>query len=156
MAGNKENEDDDGRTGSSGSGGKVEFRTFIGNERGRDDLLPPDERKRLLAVHDTLNKESVKKQKARFDEYQRLKDGKTSLQEFRHAASQEYPFKPHTILSKEAQFGGSSDRQVSNLPNENNADTNKDKKELRYENRLENRPKYANAPSLAPTPSPFK
>lgn len=148
----KEEEDDDSRSGTS-SGGQIEFRTFVGNERSRDDLLPPDERKRLLIAHQTLNESNVKKQKARFDEYQRLKEGKTSLQEFRQSKQPDFPFKPHAILANKAQFSG-MDKPVN--PTEI-ADTNNDKKnELHYQYRLENRPQYTNAPrATPPKPSPF-
>jgi len=151
-------DDDSGssESGTSGSrGGQVEFKEFVGRDQFlREDLLPPEERKRLLIVHTQLNESSVKKQKARRDEYNALKAGQTNLQDFRQTRRHE-GYKPHTILADKRQFSG-SDKQVNPLGNENISETNNEKKnELQYKYELQNRPQYVNAPRATPKPSPF-
>jgi hypothetical protein len=149
-------ESDGSETG--GRDGRVAFREFVGVEHHRDDLLPPDERKRLLIVHKQVNEQSVKKQKERRDLYKELKEGKTQLKEFRQGLADsrnERGYKPHAILANKAQFSG-MDRQVNTLPNENSAETNDEQREeLQYQYNLQYRPQYANAPKAAPKPSPF-
>ena len=48
-------EGESGQTGQTGQGGgqsgAIEFRDFLAGERLRDDLLSPDEKKRLLSTH---------------------------------------------------------------------------------------------------------
>lgn len=154
----KEAEDDEsGGTETGGNSGHIAFREFVGVERLRDDLLPPDERKRLLIVHKNANEQSVKKQKERRDQYKDLKEGKTQLKDFRQGLADnrnDRGYKPHAILANKAQFSG-IDRQVNTLPGET-ADTNNDKRaELQYQYNLQYRPQHANTPKAAPKPTPF-
>lgn len=148
--------DDEGESGGSQGSSGIEFKDFAGsNQFIREDLLSPEERKRLLIVHGQTNEASVKNQKARRDEYKALKEGKKSLEDFRRGKGAGMDgYKTH-FLSKLAQFSG-MDAKVNPVTNEHMSETNNDKKEeLVYQYQLQNRPQYANAPRVAPKPSPF-
>jgi hypothetical protein len=157
-------QDDEGGTTGAGTstGGKtgaIEFRLQDGSAAlRRDDLLSPNELKRLLQVHDELHKGRVHKQKTTREERSAKKDG-------RYVASMESKyrqglggggdggtasrFKKHPI-SNMAQFSG-IDKQVVGVPTLNEAETNADLKND-LENRLEN--KYRNTPRFNPRPRP--
>ncbi len=141
-------------TTSGGASGQVEFQNFIHAEQARrDDLLPPDEIRRLLAVNKNLHETKVKKQKALRDERKALKEGQTNLQDYRQGLAEQSNYKPHPILSEKAQFSG-RDRQVNDLPNENIADTNpNDRHELK--NNYEKKYQPQNAPKFTPKPTPY-
>lgn len=125
-----EDEDEEGESGAGGQSGQVEFREFIGVEESRDDLLSGEELKRLLIVHESANKHSVQKQKEARAKLNDLKNGKNTLNNYRHEKGSKSEFSNHPLLSNKAQFSG-IDKQVNNLPNENESNTNKDKQELR-------------------------
>lgn len=146
-----QNEDE---TDSSGSAsGQIEFRDFVRDEQSRDDLLPPDEIKRLLAVNKTLHEAKVKKQKALRDERQALKEGKMNLQDYHQGLAEQSNYKAHPLLSEKAQFSG-RDRQVNDLPNENVADTNpEDRNELK--NNYDHKYQPHNAPKFTPKLTPY-
>jgi hypothetical protein len=148
-----ETDDTGSGSGSGGQGGDIEFKDFIGKgEPLREDLLPPEERRRLLSAHSQVSEANIKKQKARRDQYKQLKEGKGNLQEFRQAGLNS-GYKPHTILADKRQFSG-SDKQVNPLGNDHESETNKEQEnELQYRYELQNRP--TNAPRAAPKPSPF-
>jgi hypothetical protein len=145
-------------TGTGGKTGAIEFRLQDGSAGlRRDDLLAPNELKRLLQVHDELHKGRVHKQKTTREERAAKKDG-------RYVASMESKyqqglggggggtasrFKKHPI-SNMAQFSG-IDKQVVGVPTLNEAETNADLKND-LENRLEN--KYRNTPRFNPRPRP--
>lgn len=156
----RETEGDSGKGGKGGKGGQVEFREFIaGGENLRDDLLPEDEKKRLLVVHKGTHEVGVKKQKNLRDERQALKEGKISLQSFREGLNRggiNAMYKANPLLADKAQFSG-VDKQVSALPDENNAETNNEKREeLQYQYQLRYAPE--NAPLLRHTfkPTPYR
>lgn len=140
----------DGEGGSGGKSGQIEFRDFIGGERLRDDLLPIDEKNRLLTVHKDTHERNVKKQKERRDEYKALKEGKVSLQSYRQglAGGMSSQYKINPILADKAQFSG-IDRQVNFDPTLNEANTNDD-----LRNELENQYRLRYAPELAPRFNP--
>lgn len=151
---------DSGDTGESGKGGKggkrgeVEFKAFISlGEKGRDDLLPPDEKRRLLSTHKDTHELRVKKQKDLIDKRHAVKEGKMPLQEYRDGLRANNPasqYKTNPVLANKAQFSG-MDRQVNSLPNENLADTNNAKRdELTYQYQLRYQPE--NAPKFNPRP----
>lgn len=154
-------EDEEGQTGQGGGGksGQVEFREFIGSgaERLRDDLLPPDEKKRLLSVHQKTNEINVKKQKDVMEQRKNLKQGKVALNTFHQGlqgAEMAGQYKANPALKDAAQFSG-IDRQVNALPTENIAETNPEKREeLQYQYSLRYAPE--NAPRFLPKPTPFK
>src|SRR5438045_902483 len=84
----KENQDGDsgdvGTGSSGGQSGKIEFRDFLASGANlRDDLLPIDEKKRLLSTHKDLHESKVKQQKEKRDQYKDLKNGKLPLQTYR-------------------------------------------------------------------------
>lgn len=144
---NEETED----TGSNT--GQIEFRDFVHANQSRDDLLPPDEIRRLLTVNKNLHEAKVKKQKALRDERQALKEGKVDLKDYRQGLSEESNYKAHPLLSEKAQFSG-RDRQVNDLPNENIADTNPaDRNELK--NNYERKYQPQNAPKFTPKMTPY-
>lgn len=141
-------EGEEGGSGSSGGqGGKIEFRDFVTSRAGiRDDLLSPQDKKNLLANHKDRNEGNVIKQKAKRDQYDKLKNGKIALQTFREGLSKgmDAQFKAHTILAKAAQFSGIDQKP---LPNEFNVDTNLNEQdkladELRYRLGFEAQPKF--------------
>lgn len=147
-----------GGTGTGGASGEVHFRYRDAfSVDPRDDLLPPQEIKRLLSVHKDNHKNLVKKQQLTRKERRALKEGKLQRQTQQSGfgfGGGHVAYKQHPIASK-AQFSG-IDRQVNNLPNNYDADTNpeqKDALENRLENRLQNR--LQNAPKFNPKPRPM-
>ena len=144
--------DDDDDTGQTGRGGAIEFHDFVSsNAHWRDDELPFDERKRLLMVHQDVHELKVKAQKEKREHYRQLKEGKMSLETFRENYGANAQYKPNPILADKAQFSGSTDRQVNQLPNENIADTNPEQRnELR--NELTHRLQYRPDPMFNPKP----
>jgi len=154
---NAETEDESGDAGESGTGeagSQIQFHDFIfAGESQRDNLLP-DEIRRLLAIHDNVNKENVKKQKDKRDTYKNLKEGKTSLEQYRSSQNGMNGDKPaHPILSDKAQFSG-VDSQVNPVVDENAANTNDaNRNELELQYRLRHQPQ--NAPRFNPKPTPY-
>jgi hypothetical protein len=146
-------EDETGESGSGSFGGQtgeVEFRFHDATQvANRDDLLPPEEIKRLLIVHKETHKARVDKQKITREQRNALKQGvyvaPTVAQQLGRGGSggSVSPYKKHPISDK-AQFSG-IDKQVIGIPSLNEADTNpeqKDKLENRLQNRLQNAPKF--------------
>jgi hypothetical protein len=147
---------DVGQTGTDdeGSGGKtgaIEFRWDDGSAAmRRDDLLSPNEMDRLLAVHDSMHKGRVEKQKFTREQRAAMKEGRYVQQadsRYRQGlgggGGGESRFKKHPI-SNMAQFSG-IDKQVVGVPTLNEADTNaemKDKLENRLQNKLRNQPRF--------------
>lgn len=152
---NKDLNEDDAEGGASGDASGIEFRDFVTPSTDwRDDQLPFDEKKRLLIVHQDIHELKVKAQKDKRDQYKELKQGKMALQDFRNALGASAQYKANPILANKAQFSG-IDRQVNQLPNENVADTNPEKRdELRNElrNELTNRLQHQAKPSFNPKP----
>jgi hypothetical protein len=145
---------DSGESGEGGQTGQIEFRDFLAPaERFREDLLPPEERKRLLSVHKDIHELRVKKQKELRDQRQLLKDGKIPLQSYRQGlmgTGMNAQYKANPILTNKAQFSG-IDRQVNFLPTEYVADTNPEQRnDLEYRYRLSYMPE--NAPRFHPKP----
>lgn len=142
----------EGDSGTGGQSGQIEFKDFIGTgERLRDDLLPADEKKRLLSVHKDTHEIRVKKQKELRDQRQSLKDGKIPLQTYRQGVmgtGMNSQYKANPVLANKAQFSG-IDRQVNTLPTENVADTND-----ALRDKLENQYRKTYVPQYAPTFNP--
>jgi hypothetical protein len=162
MTSKKKNEDEkeSGEGGSTGIGsGEIHFRyKDILSTGPRDDVLPQDEIKRLLIVHQDSHKDRVEKQKLMYKERQALKEGRTSVRMsvyddrkmgYNFSGASASPHKEHPILTRKAQFSG-IDRQVTSLPTENQADTNLDAKE-----KLENQYRLRHAPKFNPKPRPY-
>lgn len=151
MVDNKENDDE---SGAGGRSGEVKFRGFVGTESLRDDLLPPDEKRRLLAVHRDGHENRVKKQKELRDQRQQMKEGKIPLSQFRESRGNgmNSAYRAHPILSDKAQFSG-IDPQVNVLPSDNIANTNEaDRNELENQYRLTHAPEFT--PKFNPKPLP--
>ncbi len=148
-------EEDEGK-GSGGKSGEIEFKykdAFSGPTR--DDLLPPNEMKRLMVVHKDTHKLRVDKQKQVREERLALKEGKyvpnneKSYQKGLGSSGGRgsSPYKKHPISDK-AYFSG-MDKQVVGVPTLNESNTNSDLKDA-LENRFEN--KYQNTPKFNPKP----
>lgn len=126
--------------GGSGTGSQIQFADFITGRSGlREDQLPPDELRRILAVHDDAHEARVKKQKELRDQRKDLKEGKMTLDEYRQSQkNSQYP--PHPLLSEKAQFSG-MDKQNNPVPTDSQTQTNEgDKNELENQYRLRNAP----------------
>ncbi|MDR3491282.1 MAG: hypothetical protein P4M12_04460 [Gammaproteobacteria bacterium] len=149
----EQEEDESGRGGKSG---EIEFRykdAFTGPTR--DDLLPPNEIKRLMIVHKDTHKMRVDKQKQLREERVALKEGKYIPNNERvyqkgfgaSSGGSSSRYKKHPISDK-AYFSG-KDKQVVGVPTLTESNTNEDLKEA-LENKLEN--KYQNVPKFNPKP----
>lgn len=154
---NSDKEGEGGETGTGSSGGqsgKIEFRDFVTSRADmRDDLLPFDEKKRLLSTHKDLNESKVKQQKEKRDHYKDLKNGKIPLAVHRAGlmgGGMNAQFKANPILANKAQFSG-IDRQVNSLPTENLAETNQDARD-ELMNELKYRLGYEARPTFNPKP----
>jgi hypothetical protein len=78
----KKEEDEKGgdqEGGSEGTGTGIEFHFDVLTPEPRDDALPPNEIKRLLAQHQDIHKARVDKQKLTRKERQALKEGRAAL-----------------------------------------------------------------------------
>jgi len=154
----RENEDDetgqDSASGTGGQSGQIEFHDFLATGANvRDDLLPYDEKRRLLSLHKDIHELRVKQQKEKRDQYKNLKEGKIPLNAYRdglRASGGSAQFKTNPILAQSAQFSG-IDRQVSGLPTENIADTNQEQRD-ELQNELRYRLGYQPAPTFNPKP----
>lgn len=152
-----EGESGSGESGAGGKSGQIEFRDFLaGGERLRDDLLSPEERKRLLAVHKDTTVSNIQKQKERKEQYKALKEGKVTVAAHRAgmaAVGANPQYKTNPVLANKAQFSG-TDRQINALPTENMAETNNEKRqELQFQYNLRHRPEYAHTPKFNPKPA---
>ncbi len=136
---NKHEGDETGE-GTGGQTGAIEFRDFITAQTSlRDDNLPPDELRRLRAVHGIAHELRVKKQKELRDTRQDLKNGKITLDNYRQglAAEMNSKYPPHPTLANKAQFSG-IDKQENVVPSLNEAKTN-DENRNELENRYQNK-----------------
>lgn len=154
-------QDDESGTGSSSGDqtGKVKFRNFIGTGgENRDDLLSADEKRHLLMLHQDLSEAKIKQQKEKRQQYQDLKNGKTTLRHFRDGlvnAGKQAFYRVFPALANKAQFSGSTDSKVTPNPDQFIAETNQDKRnELKYQPQLtpqnQLRPNYM--PKFDPRP----
>jgi hypothetical protein len=148
--------EDDREGGTGGQAGSIEFRDFItGNTGLRDDNLPPDELRRIRAVHNIAHESRVKKQKELRAYRQDLKEGKVSLAQHREGLANEMSSKypPHPALSNKAQFSG-IDRQENPVPTNNEVQTNdENRNELEEKYQLRHRAQPKNAPKFNPKPN---
>lgn len=148
---NKSQNDDESGT-SGGQSGQMGFHDFLSEGPLREDLLPPDQIRRLLGEHRNQHEERVKKQKILRDDYKAVKNGNKSVQTLREGKgsglNSAYP--PHPILADKAQFSG-IDKEVNPQPSENMADTNEaDRNDLENQYRLQYAPKIQ--PKFNPKP----
>lgn len=161
----QEQQDDEGRSGGSAGGsggrGKLDFKDFTGitGQPMRDDLLPPDEIRRLLKVAAAGHKVAVNKERTKRQAIQTLKADKMSRQDYRqqmgsgagYGANQ---YKTNPKLANKVQFAGTS-QEVTNIPNDSNVKTNEEaKNELINEHRLTHEHRYEAQPKFNPQPKP--
>lgn len=139
-------EDTDDESGAGGNSGQIEFADFLSSGASkRDDMLSPDEKKRLLSQHKGTHEGRVKNQKEVREQRKLLKEGKVSKQSYQQGmVAESSQYQAHPILSDKAQFSG-IDRQTNPLPTENVAETNKENR-----NKLENQYRLRHAPQHAP------
>jgi len=150
-----EGEEGGGRTG--GGQGKIEFTDFTGITGAplRDDLLPPDEIRRLLVVAANSHKELVKKEKTKRDTIKALKEDRMSLNDYRQQMGATNQYKANPILANKVQFSGMSP-EVTSIPTESNTNTNdENKNELTNEYRLTHQLRYEAQPKFNPQPKPY-
>jgi len=145
-----------GEGGKGGKSGEIHFRYQDAMSLPqRDDLLPPEEIRRLLIVQKELHKSHVDKQKSTRKERTAIKEGRVQYDHragLRAGYGSGSQFKKHWISNK-AQFSG-IDRQVVGVPTENRAETNEaNRNEL--ENRLQLRHAHRNVPKFNPKPRPY-
>jgi hypothetical protein len=155
--GTEADSDESGRSGEGGQTGAIEFREFITlGEQLRDDLLPADEKKRLLIVHNQVHELGVKKQKSLREQRQAIKEGRVPMHQYGAGGGTNSSYLPHPELNKAAQFSG-TDQNVNLLPTENTAEINQAQREelqnryqLRYaqENTLKNTPRFNPKPQF--------
>lgn len=151
-------EEDQGEQGSAGEQGGTGVRYVdVLTTEPRDDLLPPNEIRKLLREHQELHKKRVDNQKLTRKERKAVKEGRvilTSNATYRagfRAAGGRSAYKTHPIAHK---FSGIRDTKVSVFPEDNNAETNLAKKE-ELQNRLENQLRLRHAPKFNPKPRPY-
>lgn len=158
----QDQEDSSGDKGGTGGGasGKIEFHYHdVLSEEPRDDLLSPEEIKRLLAVHKDVHKERVDKQKSTRKERKAAKEGPVNLTSrkaytggLNAAGGGAYSkYKTHPIAVK---FAGIRDQKISAIPSENTAETNQDLKQ-ELENKNENKLRLNYQPGFNPKPRPY-
>ncbi|MBX3709168.1 MAG: hypothetical protein KIT56_04065 [Gammaproteobacteria bacterium] len=149
-----ENDHDDSENGSGGQSGKIEFRDFLATGANlRDDLLSFEEKKHLIAIHQDVHELKVKQQKEKRQQYKDLKEGKIPLKTYREglaASGMGAQYKANPMLANKAQFSG-IDKQVNNLPTENLAETNQEKRDELL-NELKYRLGYQPTPTFNPKP----
>lgn len=152
-------EDEEGESGTSstGAGGGIEFKDFTGLKgETRDDLLPPDEKRRLMIVAERLHKASVKKEKDKRQLMQDLKKEVINLMDYRqmtNASAGQYKVNP--ILANKVQFSGMSPEvsinPVDSLTQTNDELQNKLNNEYRLTHQLRNEIKR----EFNPKPRPY-
>lgn len=154
-----QDEDDQGEQGGTGTqtGGTEFHYVDVLSTPPRDDVLPPNEIRRLLSEHQDLHKKRVDNQKLTRKERKAIKEGRVILNStatYRaglRATGGASLYKTHPIAYK---FSGMRDTKVSAFPSDNIAETNLDKKE-ELQNRLENQLRLRNAPKFNPKPRPY-
>jgi hypothetical protein len=146
-----------GKGGTGGQTGAVEFRYKDAMSTRRDDVLPPNEIRRLQIVHKDIHKERVKKQMlSRKDRAARLAGNPAVRQPAQYqvgyggSGGALSRYKKHPVTDK---MRGMADPQVIGVPNLSDATTNADLKD-RLENQLQNRHRYQNVPKFNPRPRP--
>ena len=138
-------EDDSTSAGTAGQSGARYKDPFAGETR--DDLLSPQEIRRLKSVHKDLHKTRVQKQKSLMEERAVLKTVSKVANRQKGLANSmggSAKYKTHPISAK---FRG--DKQVNPAPSHNESVTNVEEKEAQ-ENRNEN--KHRNTPKFNPRP----
>jgi hypothetical protein len=152
-------EEDEGESGGSSGAdtgsvsGAVEFHDFLAPGSTRDNVLPPQEKKRLFIVHKEGHESRVKKQKELRELRKALKEGRIRPDQYQQGLRDKgLPFKSHRILAFAAQFSG-IDNKVNPLPTENNnddANQNEKQQKLQYQPRF----RQENVPRFNPKPKP--
>jgi hypothetical protein len=153
---NHEDEDDD----KGGSSGGIESHyQDVSSTLQRDDLLSPEELKRLQAVHKDLHKARVDKQKITRKERKQAKEGPLNLTTRKAykggvgtgGGGAYSKYKTHPVAIK---FSGIRDLKISAIPSENIAETNQEQKQ-ELENKNENKLRLNYQPGFNPKPRPY-
>jgi hypothetical protein len=148
--------DETGESGTGSIGGEIQFRfRDAASIEPRDDLLTPEEKKRLGHIHKESHSNLVKKQRDTRKNYADFKAGKIPYQQRQRGlgigqgGGGSSPFRQHPHLKK---FAG-KDPKVTMAPSDYDANTNPEQQES-LENRLQNRYQLQNAPKFNPKPRP--
>lgn len=143
------NEEEEG-SGTGGRSGDIQFRDFLNPGALRDDLLPPDEKKRILSAHREGHEARVQKQKEKREQYKAVKEGKTPVSALRESlgSGMNSAYRAHPLLSDKAQFSG-VDAQINPNPADHLADTNANDRD-----ELENQYRLRHAPQITPKFNP--
>lgn len=151
-----EDDSDQGESGSGAAGSSIQFADFVTGKTGlTEDSLPPDEIRRLRAVHNTAHEDRVKKQKALIENRNAVKEGKdvSDRHQAQMAAERENQYPPHPLLADKAQFSG-IDKQENQVPSLNETQTNEgDKEKLENKYRKQHQPEMGKK-FIPPTPLP--
>lgn len=128
---------DDDDSGNTGTGSEVHFRYRDAMSLGpRDDELPLADIRHFMAIHKDIHKDRVDKQRILLNEREALKAGKKPTSHYQ-VGQERGNYKTHW-LSSTAQFSG-IDKQVTQVPNQNEANTNDQLKD-ELQNRLNYKP----------------
>lgn len=151
-----EDDSNQGDSSSGAAGSSIQFADFITGKSGlTEDSLPPDELRRLRAVHNTAHEDRVKKQKALLENRNAVKEGKDAANKHQAtmAAQQENQYPPHPLLADKAQFSG-IDKQENQVPALSETQTNEgDKDKLENKYRKQHKPEMGKK-FIPPTPLP--
>ncbi len=150
------NDRDQEDSGSGAAGSSIQFADFVTGKSGiTEDSLPPDELRRIRAVHNAAHEDRVKKQKALIENRKAAKEGKEAANKHQAGmgAERENQYPPHPLLADKAQFSG-IDKQENQVPALNETQTNEGDKEklenkYRKQHQLEMGKKF-----IPPTPLP--
>ena len=152
---NKDFLDEDENGGLGGQTGEIHFRyKDVMSVGPRDDMLSPQQISHFENIHQDVHKGLVDKQRETRKERAAAKVGQkhysaNTNQYGLNAGGANNQFKQHW-MSQLAKNSG-KDTQVSNIPTENQANTN-DKLKEELQNRLENRLRHQNTPKFHPKP----
>ncbi len=158
-----EEEGKDGKSGTGGKSGAIEFqyRDILSGD-ARDDQLPDSDIRHLLTVHEDIHLDRVNNQKHKRKERDDIKNGRVKAHQNDSlglrigggagGGGSASPYKSHP-LSNHVQFSGATDRKVTGVPSDNLSETNdKNKNDLLNELDLRNRHKLKQAPTFNPRP----
>jgi hypothetical protein len=151
-------ESDGGENGQSGTSG-VEFHLDFLTGETRDDLLSPEDLKRLLKVHNDLHYDLVKKQKIERKTRLEIKEGKHPIISNDYTGDTGYGMSHSDVethpINETAYFSGTIDKKVTFSPLDTQNIANDDKKkELVKRNELKNehRLQHTHTPKFNPRP----
>jgi len=151
---------DSGDSSHSGTGTSgVDFHLDFLTGENRDDLLAPEDLKRLLKIHHDLHYELVKKQKTERKTRLDAKEGKRPIIPNTYTGGTGFStsnnaLKTHPITHK-AYFSGIDKKVTLNASENENIANEESKKELEHRYELQNRLQHTQTPKFNPKPRPI-